>query len=168
MSRRARCSPRLLRTPSFADFPRTLDQRVYHLGLRAGEVANRIVRAPAVFLPAMRDWLFLRTLPTLTLTLTLTTDTQITLGTPSRAHATASYLDPLPAPFTLTSERGFTTITGRYRGVPVSIVSIGMGYPNADFFVREVRECLNGDMVVVRSGPSRFPALRPSRAPHLT
>ena len=28
----------------FADFPRTLDQRVYHLGLRAGEVANRIVR----------------------------------------------------------------------------------------------------------------------------
>ncbi|TFK86183.1 purine and uridine phosphorylase [Polyporus arcularius HHB13444] len=101
-----------------ANFPRTLDQRVYHLGLRAGEVANRI----------------------------------ITLGTPSRAHAIASYLDPTPAPFTLTSERGFTTITGRYRGVPVSIVSIGMGYPNADFFVREVRECLNGDMVVVRLG----------------
>ncbi|RPD56315.1 purine and uridine phosphorylase [Lentinus tigrinus ALCF2SS1-7] len=101
-----------------ANFPRTLDQRVYHLGLRAGEVANRI----------------------------------ITLGTPSRAHGIASYLDPLPAPFSLTSERGFTTITGRYRGVPVSIVSIGMGYPNADFFVREVRECLNGDMVVVRLG----------------
>ncbi|KAI0353249.1 purine and uridine phosphorylase [Trametes cingulata] len=101
-----------------ANFPRTLDQRVYHLGLRAGEVANRI----------------------------------ITLGTPSRAHGIASYLDPTPTPFTLTSERGFTTITGRYKGVPVSIVSIGMGHPNADFFVREVRECLNGDMVVVRLG----------------
>ncbi|KAI0770893.1 purine and uridine phosphorylase [Trametes elegans] len=101
-----------------ANFPRTLDQRVYHLGLRAGEVANRI----------------------------------ITLGAPSRAHAIASYLDPTPTPFTLTSERGFTTITGRYKGVPVSIVSIGMGHPNADFFVREVRECLNGDMVVVRLG----------------
>lgn len=25
-----------------------------------------------------------------------------------------------------------------------------MGYPNMDFFVREVRECLSGDMVVVR------------------
>ena len=25
------------------DFPRTADQRVYHLGLRPGEVANRIV-----------------------------------------------------------------------------------------------------------------------------
>ncbi|KAI0641239.1 purine and uridine phosphorylase [Trametes meyenii] len=101
-----------------ANFPRTLDQRVYHLGLRAGEVANRI----------------------------------ITLGAPSRAHGIASYLDATPTPFTLTSERGFTTITGRYKGVPVSIVSIGMGHPNADFFVREVRECLNGDMVVVRLG----------------
>ncbi|KAH9846174.1 purine and uridine phosphorylase [Lenzites betulinus] len=101
-----------------ANFPRTLDQRVYHLGLRAGEVANRI----------------------------------LTLGAPSRAHGIASCLDPTPTPFTLTSERGFTTITGRYKGVPVSIVSIGMGHPNADFFVREVRECLNGDMVVVRLG----------------
>ena len=27
------------------DFPRTADLRVYHLGLKAGEVANRIVRA---------------------------------------------------------------------------------------------------------------------------
>ena len=59
-----------LRPTVSADFPRTLDQRVYHLGLRAGEVANRIVRAPAVVLPAMRDWPFLRTVPTLTLTLT--------------------------------------------------------------------------------------------------
>lgn len=48
------------------------------------------------------------------------------------------------------SERGFLTLTGRFRGVPVSVVSIGMGYPNMDFFVREVRECLEGDMVVVR------------------
>ncbi|KAI0762336.1 purine and uridine phosphorylase [Fomes fomentarius] len=101
-----------------ANFPRTLDQRVYHLGIRAGEVANRI----------------------------------ITVGSPSRAHGIASYLDPSPTPFTLGSERGFTTVTGRYRGVPVSIVSIGMGYPNADFFVREVRECLSGDMLVVRLG----------------
>jgi hypothetical protein len=26
------------------DFPRTADQRVYHLGVRPGEVANRIVK----------------------------------------------------------------------------------------------------------------------------
>lgn len=52
--------------------------------------------------------------------------------------------------FRLSTERGFHTITGRYKGVPVSIVSIGMGYPSMDFFVREVRECVRGDMVVVR------------------
>jgi len=27
-----------------------------------------------------------------------------------------------------------------------------MGFPNTDFFVREVRECLTGDMLVVRLG----------------
>jgi len=101
-----------------ANFPRTLDARVYHLGIRAGEVANRIV----------------------------------TVGAPSRARGIASYLDATPKPFVLNSERGFTTITGRYNGIPVSIVSIGMGYPNADFFMREVRECLSGDMIVVRLG----------------
>ncbi|TFK48018.1 purine and uridine phosphorylase [Heliocybe sulcata] len=101
-----------------ANFPRTLDQRVYHLGLRAGEVANRI----------------------------------ITVGSPSRAESIAAFLDATPKLFRLTSERGFLTITGRYKGVPLSICSIGMGYPNMDFFVREVRECLSGDMLVVRLG----------------
>jgi uridine phosphorylase len=56
----------------------------------------------------------------------------------------------VPKPFTLLSDRGFLTITGRYNGTPVSIISIGMGNPNMDFFVREVRECIIGDMVVVR------------------
>lgn len=42
------------------------------------------------------------------------------------------------------------TITGRYQSVPISIVSIGMGSPNMDFFVREVRETVLGDMVVIR------------------
>ncbi|KAK0458260.1 uridine phosphorylase [Desarmillaria tabescens] len=101
-----------------ANFPRTTDLRVYHLGLRPGEVANRL----------------------------------ITVGSPSRAHTIASYLDVIPKPFQLSSERGFLTITGRYKGVPVSIVSIGMGAPNMDFFVREVRECLVGDMLVIRLG----------------
>ena len=34
-------------------------------------------------------------------------------------------------------------LTGTYKGVPVSIVSIGMGAPNMDFFVREGREVLS-------------------------
>lgn len=75
---------------------------------------------------------------------------QIAVGSPSRALLIAKHLDANPTPFKLTSERGFTTITGRYKGVPISIVSTGMGGPNTDFFVREVRESLTGDMLVVR------------------
>ncbi|KAF8717560.1 hypothetical protein AX14_012156 [Amanita brunnescens Koide BX004] len=101
-----------------ANFPRTSDLRVYHLGIRPGEVANRI----------------------------------ITVGSHARARTLQTLLDAEPAPFVLASERGFLTITGRYKRVPISIVSIGMGAPNMDFFVREVRECLSGDMVVIRFG----------------
>ncbi|KAF7303604.1 Uridine phosphorylase [Mycena indigotica] len=101
-----------------ANFPRTADLRVYHLGLRPGEVANRIV----------------------------------TVGSPSRARTVAGHFDASPKPFELASERGFLTITGRYQGTPISVVSIGMGHPNVDFFVREVRESLSGDMLIIRLG----------------
>ncbi|PPQ90719.1 hypothetical protein CVT25_005027 [Psilocybe cyanescens] len=101
-----------------ANFPRTADQRVYHLGVRPGEVANRIV----------------------------------TVGSPSRANTVASFLDAQPKPFVLNSERGFLTITGRYKGIPISIVSIGMGSPNMDFFVREIRESVSGDLAIIRLG----------------
>ncbi|KAF8220001.1 purine and uridine phosphorylase [Tricholoma matsutake] len=101
-----------------ANFPRTSDQRVYHLGLRPGEVANRV----------------------------------LTVGSPSRANAVATLLDASPKPLVLSSERGFLTFTGRYKGIPISIISIGMGSSNMDFFVREVRECLSGDLVIIRLG----------------
>ena len=78
---------------------------------------------------------------------------QVTVGSPSRARSLAEFLDDKPRPFELFSERGFLTITGRYLGTPISIISIGMGSPNMDFFVRETRECLEGDMVVVRFTP---------------
>ena len=68
----------------------------------------------------------------------------------SRAEHIARYFDASPKPFSLYSERGFVTITGRYRGTPMSIVTIGMGGPNVDFFIREVRECVQGDMLVIR------------------
>jgi hypothetical protein len=75
---------------------------------------------------------------------------QIIVGTPARAEALAARFDAAPAPFRLGSERAFLTLTGRVRGVPVSVASIGMGFPNVDFFIREARECVDGDMVVVR------------------
>ncbi|KAH7330564.1 purine and uridine phosphorylase [Rhizoctonia solani] len=101
-----------------ANFPRTPSGRVYHLGLKHGEIANRIV----------------------------------TVGDPKRARTIASAFDVSPKPFEVLSERGFLTITGRYQGVPVSVIAIGMGGPNMDFFVREARECLTGDMIIVRYG----------------
>jgi len=36
------------------DFPKTADGRVYHLGLRPGQVANRIVRPS--FIPRLFVW----------------------------------------------------------------------------------------------------------------
>lgn len=75
---------------------------------------------------------------------------KLTVGSSSRAEKLAALFDDKPKPFVLLSERGFLTITGRYRGVLISIVSIGMGFPNMDFFVREMREIITGDMVVIR------------------
>lgn len=50
------------------------------------------------------------------------------------------------------SSRGFLTFTGSYRGAFVSIVAIGMGYPNMDFFVREARVIVDGPLVIIRVG----------------
>lgn len=103
---------------------------------------------------------------------------QITVGDPARARTIAKYLDkdgamglnrslrgnvermanPMTREaktadsglFALHSERGFLTITGTYKGIPVSIVSIGMGFPNMDFLVRECRELIEGEMIVIR------------------
>jgi hypothetical protein len=50
----------------------------------------------------------------------------LTVGSEHRAEKIASFLDAEPAPKTITSGRGFTTITGYYKGVNISIVAIGM------------------------------------------
>lgn len=69
----------------------------------------------------------------------------LSVGSEKRALVLAEYLAP-PAPgrglFMLESSRGFLTITGRYAGVPVSIVVTHMGLANADFVVRENRRVL--------------------------
>lgn len=49
----------------------------------------------------------------------------ITVGSHLRAQKIAEHLDTIS--FSFTSKRGFTTITGSYNGVAVSIVAIGMG-----------------------------------------
>ncbi|CAG8649945.1 1284_t:CDS:2, partial [Paraglomus occultum] len=101
-----------------ANFPKTLEGRVYHVGVKRGEVANRI----------------------------------ITVGDHSRARALAKFLDQTPNPHIVRSERKFLTITGRYKGVPVSIIAIGMGFAMVDFFVREVRAVVDGELAIIRMG----------------
>ncbi|KAF7378067.1 Uridine phosphorylase [Mycena sanguinolenta] len=76
--------------------------------------------------------------------------TYVTVGSGSRSRTVASHFDAAPKLFELVSERGFQILTGR--GVSVSVASIGTGHPNVEFFVREVRECLSGDMLIVRLG----------------
>lgn len=91
----------------------------------------------------------------------------ITVGSESRAKILASLLDAddsASGPGTPTStdegrtlspirsKRGFITYTGRFNGVAVSIVMINMGYPNMDFFVRELREATRGPLRIVRLG----------------
>jgi len=62
-------------------------------------------------------------------------------------------LDNYPANvFQYQSKRGFLTITGKYHGVPISIIAVGMGFPMMDFMLREVREVVDGEMVVIRFG----------------
>ncbi|KAF8333149.1 purine and uridine phosphorylase [Cantharellus anzutake] len=102
-----------------ANFPRSEDGRVYHLGLRLGELANRIV----------------------------------TVGDPHRALKLAEKFDHNDGGIIkVESDRGFLTMTGTYKGVPLSVVAIGMGFANMDFFVRECRECVDGDMYIIRFG----------------
>ncbi|CAG8729322.1 5854_t:CDS:2 [Dentiscutata erythropus] len=101
-----------------ANFPRTDDGRVYYIGLKRGEVANRI----------------------------------LVVEDPESARKMAELLDRTPKPFVFESNKGFLTITGRYKNVPVSIVSIIMGSVMMDFFIREVRQIITGEIIIIRFG----------------
>ncbi|ORX92097.1 purine and uridine phosphorylase [Basidiobolus meristosporus CBS 931.73] len=101
-----------------ANFPTSPDGRTYHVELKHGEAANRI----------------------------------ITVGDPARAKRLTKFLDSDQPVFELSSHRGFYTATGHYKGVPVSIIAIGMGISMMDFFVREVRAVVDGPMCIIRLG----------------
>lgn len=107
------------------EFPLDAEGRVYHIGAKHGEIANRI----------------------------------LLVGDPLRAELIAtSCLDKTEKPvFFRTSTRGFTWYTGLYRGVPVTIMAIGMGLSMMDFAVREMRALVDGDMVIIRLGTAGSP-----------
>ena len=74
----------------------------------------------------------------------------VSVGHPQRAALIAEHLDDVR--FTHASSRGFTTYTGTFEGVEMSVIAIGMGPPMMDFMVREVRNVVQGPMAVVRFG----------------
>lgn len=74
----------------------------------------------------------------------------IIVGEPTRARRIAKHFDRVH--FEYQSHRGFLTLTGSYEGVPISVIAIGMGFSMVDFFLRECRAVVEGDMVVVRLG----------------
>ncbi|KAJ3131051.1 hypothetical protein HK100_006925, partial [Physocladia obscura] len=74
----------------------------------------------------------------------------LTVGDPARAALIAQ--SHLQNTTTVTSKRGFVTITGNYRNHRLSIVAIGMGMPMMDFFVREVRAVTTGPLFIIRFG----------------
>lgn len=76
----------------------------------------------------------------------------VTVGCPGRAAVIAKHLDSTLPIFQHTSPRGFTTYTGTFEGVAVSIVAIGMGLPMMDFFVREARQIVAGPLIIARFG----------------
>mmetsp|Transcript_8696 Transcript_8696/g.26744 ORF Transcript_8696/g.26744 Transcript_8696/m.26744 type:complete len:239 (-) Transcript_8696:406-1122(-) len=76
----------------------------------------------------------------------------VTVGSLSRARRLRELLDEPSSVAELTSPRGFTTFTGSVGGVPVSVVSIGMGVAMMDFLVREARAIVDGPIVIVRYG----------------
>lgn len=79
----------------------------------------------------------------------------LSVGSVERAHLLSELLEPVNGEvkrFEHMSSRGFLTVTGRFNGVPVSIVSTHMGIANMDFVVRECRAVTSGEMAFIRLG----------------
>ena len=78
----------------------------------------------------------------------------VSVGDPTRALALAALFDDNAETLRVDSHRpgAFTTFTGQFGGVPVSVIATGMGTPNMDFIVRETRGVVSGPMAIVRFG----------------
>lgn len=120
---------------ALSDLPMEVGGRLYHLGLRPGDASNLVLvvgdelRARAIAL--MFDGAHLRS---------------------TLASGESSSPVSIKGVYGHRSHRGFLTFTGRYGGVPVSVISTGMGYPNMDFVVRELRAIVTGPLVIIRVG----------------
>ncbi|KAF0977426.1 hypothetical protein FDP41_003418 [Naegleria fowleri] len=83
----------------------------------------------------------------------------ITVGDLARAEKYAKFLDTDCEITRHQSARGFYTVTGKYKGTPVSIIGIGMGYPMMDFMMREALFCFpaGSTVAILRLGTCGTP-----------
>lgn len=76
-------------------------------------------------------------------------------GSLGRAKMLGRLLKPLDGQLgvrTVESSRGFLTVTGQWKGQPVSIVTHLMGFANMDLFLRETRAVVDEPLLVIRIG----------------
>lgn len=79
----------------------------------------------------------------------------LAVGSLGRARMLASLLSPLPGHSSLCvveSSRGFLTVTGLFRGFPVSVITHLMGFANLDLMLRETRAVADPPLLVIRIG----------------
>jgi len=77
----------------------------------------------------------------------------LTVGSPKRARTIAeNCFDDGKIDFELMSSRLMATYNGKFNGVPVSVIAIGMGSPMMDFMVREASHCQPGKIACIRLG----------------
>lgn len=79
----------------------------------------------------------------------------VTVGDFDRARLIVKKMETIRLEYL--SGRGFLTFTGTYKGLELSVVAIGMGIPMMDFFVREARAVVEGDMYIIRLGSCGTP-----------
>uniref|UniRef100_A0A7S3DFJ9 Nucleoside phosphorylase domain-containing protein n=1 Tax=Palpitomonas bilix TaxID=652834 RepID=A0A7S3DFJ9_9EUKA len=78
----------------------------------------------------------------------------LTVGDAGRAKRISKMFDNSEVLKQKTSSRGFSIYSGKYNGVPISIVTSLMGYPNIDFAIRETKHYVDDTMYMIRLGTS--------------
>lgn len=71
-------------------------------------------------------------------------------GDPARAHRVAKYFDKANKPIT---SREYVTITGKYKGLPISVMATGMGPDNTEIALVELCQIVK-DPTFIRIGSS--------------
>ena len=76
----------------------------------------------------------------------------ISVGDPNRAKKLSLAFDKDTPVLIRQSPMIFCTYTGKYKGVPISIVATGMGFAMAELMIVQARAVIDGPMTVVRFG----------------